>query len=132
MPDLLRNGSAASGLQLQPIAGTSQIVLAGQTFQPVMVRVTDLSTPPNPVQGATVLSQYIGGDLFPSALPPPYDWNPMPVIFFWEQSSATSDTNGLASLQPTTAGFTGALDVMGTASAGQSNVSFLLKVLPAH
>ncbi|HXZ42814.1 MAG TPA: IPT/TIG domain-containing protein, partial [Terriglobales bacterium] len=47
----------ASGQQLLPIAGVSQMALEGQSFQPVIVQVTDLSTPPNPVQGVSVVFQ---------------------------------------------------------------------------
>src|SRR5262249_54256885 len=44
-----------SQLQLRAISGTLQIVRAGQPFRPVSVRVTDSSTPSNPVMGASVL-----------------------------------------------------------------------------
>jgi IPT/TIG domain len=39
----------ASVLQLQAVAGSPQIVTAGQALQPVVIRVTDSSSPPNPV-----------------------------------------------------------------------------------
>jgi Bacterial Ig-like domain (group 1) len=124
----------ASGLQLQPVAGTSQMV-HGQPLQPVVVRVTDLSAPPNPVLGAAVLLNYIVGEIpagstILSGGDTTTTRNPMPVILDSVEISATSDASGLASLQPTTAGFTGALEVLGTASAGQSMVPFTLQVLP--
>jgi hypothetical protein len=46
----------AAALKLQAAAGAGQVV-SGPAFQPLTVRVTDSSTPPNPVLGATVLFQ---------------------------------------------------------------------------
>ena len=41
---------------LQPVAGAGQ-VSTGQAFQPVVVRVTDLSSPPNSVVAARFCSR---------------------------------------------------------------------------
>jgi hypothetical protein len=124
-----------SGLQLQPGAGVAQIGAAGQSFQPVVVRVSDLASPPNPVLGANVLVQWnvelpasdpgseSGGDTG-------INHDPMPVILFSSQASVTSDGNGMVTFQPSTGGFEGALEILGTASAGTSNVPFALQWLP--
>jgi hypothetical protein len=48
----------ASGLQLQPVAGVAQIAATGQSFQPIVVRVSDFSMPPNPVLGGSVAFQW--------------------------------------------------------------------------
>lgn len=125
----------ASGLQLQPVAGNSQMVVEGQAFQPVIVRATDFSTPPNPVLGANVLFQSTversggtasgtsGGDTTITQ-------NPTPVVLSSSQSFVISDPNGLATFQPSTGGFTGALEVIGAATAGASDVPFALESLP--
>ena len=91
----------ASSLQVQAVAGTLQIVPAGQSFQPVMVRVTDSSSPPNPVLGSSVLFlSYVG------RLPQnqPIVWagessisQPItPIVVGKSQSTVQSHINGLA------------------------------------
>jgi hypothetical protein len=59
----------ASALQLQPVAGSTQILAVGQSFKPVMVRVTDSATPAHPVLGANVTFQAVVSR--PVATPPP-------------------------------------------------------------
>jgi hypothetical protein len=126
---------AASALQLQAVAGSPQVVTTGQTFQPVVVRVTDLSTPANPVLGANVAFQYTGeragGD---STVISVGDTNigndPSPIILFNGQSTAQSGLTGLASWQPSTEGFEGDVAVLGTATAGIGQVRFALQTLP--
>jgi hypothetical protein len=125
----------ASGLQLQPVAGSSQMVLAGQNFQPVIVRATDFSAPPNPVLGVNVVFQStveragIPGSST-SAGDTTITPNPTPIILSSSQAFVTSDGNGLATFQPTTGGITGALEVVGTATVGTSTVQFALQSLP--
>ncbi len=62
------NPVSAAMMNLQAVAGAGQVV-TGAAFQPLTVRVTDSSTPPNPVLGASVLFQSTvlrpaGNDLF--------------------------------------------------------------------
>jgi hypothetical protein len=126
---------AASVLQLQAVAGSPQVVAAGQVLQPVVVRVTDSSTPANSVLAASVAFQYTGeragGD---STIISAGDTNiyndPSPVILFSGQNTAQSDGNGLASWKPTTEGFGGDVAILGTASAGTAQVQFALQALP--
>lgn len=59
----------ASALQLQPVAGSTQILAVGQSFKPVMVRVTNSATPAHPVLGANVTFQAVVSR--PVATPPP-------------------------------------------------------------
>jgi hypothetical protein len=110
-------------------------VNAGQVFQPVVVRVTDSSIPPNPVLGATVAFQFTGeraggdstvisvGDTIIGS-------NPSPVILFNGQSAALSGATGLASWQPTTEGFDGDMAILGTAIVGTAQAQFALQTLP--
>jgi hypothetical protein len=126
----------ASGVQLQPVAGSSQMILEGQSFQPVIVRAIDFSTPPNPVQGANLTFQStveragVAGS-GTSAGDTTITSNPTPIILSSSQAFVTSDGNGIATFQPSTGGFTGALEVVGTATAGTSTVQFALQSLPA-
>jgi IPT/TIG domain len=124
-----------SVLQLQAVAGSPQVVSAGQILQPVVVRVTDSSTPPNPVLAAAVAFQYTGeragnNSTIISAGDTNIGNNPSPVILFNGQGVAQSDVNGLASWQPTTEGFTGDVVILGAASAGTGQVQFALQALP--
>jgi hypothetical protein len=123
-----------SGLQQQAVAGNLQLITVGPAFQPVTIRVTDMSKPPNPVLGVTVLFQSLlgrtnnnapivsGGDTTITT-------NPMPIILGTSQASVTSDVNGLASMQPSTGGFQGALAILGTVTAGPGSMPFQLQSL---
>jgi hypothetical protein len=126
----------AAVLQLQAVAGSPQVVTAGQALQPVVVRVTDSSTPANPVLGASVAFQFTGeragGD---STIISAGDTNihndPDPVILFNGQSVAQSDANGLASWPPSMEGYTGDVAILGTATAGTTgNIQFAVQTLP--
>jgi hypothetical protein len=121
--------------ELQPVSGGGQ-VSTGQAFQPVMVRVTDFSSPPNPVIAATVtfLTTVLrtegtstaggSGETNPN--------NPaMPVILQVSQSVATTDLNGLANTIPSGDGFSSPLVVDVAATAGiSSSLDYPLQVLP--
>src|SRR4029077_10200084 len=107
---------------LQLVSGSGQIS-TGQAFQPVVVRVTDSSASPNPVIGAgvtflnTVLrpggTATVGGD----GEMEPND-SAMPVILKATQNSATTDINGLASIVPSSSGFSPSVEVDVTVAAG--------------
>jgi hypothetical protein len=125
---------AISGLRLQPIAGNPQVILVGETLQPVVVQVTDTSSPPNPVLGASVLFQaLIGrashGATIVSGGDTEFTRNSMPIILGTWQVSVPTNANGLASVQPSTGGFQGALAFLGTVTAGAGNLPFELQSL---
>lgn len=123
-------------LALQEVAGNGQVV-AGPALLPVTVRVTDSSTPPNPVLGASVTFFSIlmrptgnnsggsGGD--------PLTTNPgMPVILGTSQSIVLSDVNGLASIAPSLGLFAPPVEIAMTASAGtNASLQYTLEALPA-
>jgi hypothetical protein len=121
---------------LQPVSGAGQ-VSTGQAFQPVIVRVTDSSSPPNPVIAASVAFQTTvlrpGGTTLTGGTG---ETNPsnsaMPVILQVSQSGGTSDLYGLASLVPSAGGFSAPVDVDVTIAAGTSAwIDDPLEVLPA-
>jgi hypothetical protein len=120
---------ALSSLQLPPVSGTLQILQAGQTFQPAVVRVVDSSSPPHPVLGANVLFQSYVGRIPGNA---PVVWAPdtgitqpgMPVILASSHATIVSDVNGLSPFPLSTGGFSGDLAVIGSALAGNAALQF--------
>ncbi|HXY04744.1 MAG TPA: Ig-like domain-containing protein, partial [Terriglobales bacterium] len=126
----------SSDVQLEPVSGTSQAVLAGQSFQSVIVRAVDFSVPANAVMGENVVFRSTverGNTLFPgtSAGDTTITPIPTPIILSSSQTTVSTDANGLAAFQPTTAGFTGAVQVVGTATVGTSSAPFALESLPS-
>lgn len=124
----------ASSLRLQAVSGDLQIITVGPAFQPVSVRITDASVPPNPVLGASVVFQSLLGRTNSDApIVPGGDTNmtrdPLPILLGRSQTTVTSDLNGMASIQPSTGGFAGALAILGTVSAGSGTMAFQLQSL---
>ena len=124
-----------SMLRLEPVAGSVQVLPAGQGFQPVTVRVIDSALPPHPVLGANVTFQVVVSR--PAPAPPPVSIggtiitkNPPPVMVSSSRVAVLSDGLGLATLQPATGGGPGALVIQGTAGAGTSLLPFQLQSLP--
>jgi hypothetical protein len=120
------NAVAATMLNLQAVAGAGQVV-SGPAFQPLTVRVTDSSTPPNAVLGATVLFQStvlrpVGSDLTTAPGDPSVTQTGMPVILSASQSTVQSDANGLASIVPSAGSFNGPLEIEIQVSAGTTAV----------
>ncbi|HKW17549.1 MAG TPA: IPT/TIG domain-containing protein [Terriglobales bacterium] len=119
----------SSALQLQPVSGILQLVGSGQNFQPVSVRVTDSSSPPRPVIGASVsFLDYVGR--LPGNEPVVWAGNTnssepiMPVILAESQGSVQSGVDGIASFSISTGGVAGNVAVVGTASIGNTSVTF--------
>ena len=118
-----------ASLQLQGVAGIIQIAAPSQSFQPVAVRVLDSSSPPHPVLGASVaFLEYIG------RMPgnEPVIWTgessisqpAMPVILAQSKAKVQSDINGIASFALSTGGVSGNVAILGTATAGSSNLEY--------
>jgi hypothetical protein len=117
--------NAVTALNLQEVAGNGQAV-AGQGFTPVTVRVTDSSTPANPVLGASVT---FFSTLFrpPAGSPivaPTGDPSPnsaaMSVVLSITEAVVLSDVNGLASFTPSAGSFLAPLGIAITVQAGNS------------
>jgi hypothetical protein len=125
---------AASALQLQAVSGNRQFAFGGQPLQPVVVRVTDASTPPNPVAAVNVIFQAL-------LTPPQPDpasvsigdtnitHNPAPVILGSYQLTSVSDGDGLAQFQLPPSNFPD-VEILGTAFAGVATLQLQLRVLP--
>jgi hypothetical protein len=117
--------------QLQQISGAGQ-VSSGQAFQPVVVRVTDSSSPPNSVIAApvnfltTVLRPIESGSGNSNGNPP------MPVILEITPNNLTTDINGLASIVPSSGGFSPPVEVDVAVTSGTSaTLDDPLGVLPS-
>ena len=114
---------APSNIRLEMISGRAQLVPVGQAFQPVVVRVTDASSPPNAVWGASVLFWSIvcrpDNDVFEET-----DNQGMPVILASSQITNASDGNGLASIVPGSGGIPGPIEVEISATTGSSAALF--------
>ena len=116
------NAVALARLNLQAVAGAGQVV-AGTVFQPLTVRVTDSSTPPNPILGASVVFQStvmrpVGNGVPLPAGDPGGMQTGMPVILSASQITVQSDVNGLASIAPSVGSFNGTLEIQIQVSAG--------------
>jgi hypothetical protein len=115
---------------LQPVSGSGQ-VSTGLAFQPVVVRVTDSASPPDPVIAASVtflttvlrsdgISQGSGGES-----------SGMPAILQVTQSTMATDFNGLASSLPSGGGFSPPVEVDVAVTAGLSSLlDYPLQLLP--
>jgi len=126
--------SPASLWTLQAVSGSLQVVPQGQPFQPLVLRVTDGSSPANPVMGVAVLL-----DTTLARVPPDGGHrggddgggrgNGMPVILGTSEAQLVSGENGLLSLVPGIAGVNGAYDVFITATAAGAQLQFHMQVL---
>jgi len=134
--DFYLNPVPLSQLNLEEVLGAGQ-VSPGLGFQPIVVRVTDSASTPDPVLGATVAFQTTvlrpGGSSSAGSSGETNPTNPaMPVILNVSQTSVASDINGLASITPSSAGFTGPLEVDVAVTAGTSAaLDYPLELLPA-
>src|SRR5579859_6617876 len=121
---------------LQLVSGGGQ-VSTGSAFLPVVVRVVDSTSPQNVVTAAGV--KFLITVLRPGGSAPgggDGETNPgnpaMPVILSVSQTSATTDTNGLASIVPSAAGFSPPVEVdVAVTSANGSVLDEPLQLFPA-
>jgi hypothetical protein len=117
------HSTSASLWTLETVSGSSQIVLPGQAFQPLVMRVTDGSSAANPVLAVnvafvTTLAR-IGSDV-----------GGIPVLLGSSQAQAVTDQNGVAFIVPS-AGNLGPCDVFIAVSAGNSSAQLQMESLAA-
>jgi hypothetical protein len=130
------NAVAAGLINLQSVAGAAQVV-SGGAFQPLTVRVTDSSTPPNPVLGASVLFQSTlvrpaGNDLILTPGDPTVAPTGMPVFLGASQNTVQSNVSGLASFTPSVGLVTGLLEIEIQVSAGTAaELQDVMETFPA-
>ncbi|HXJ89434.1 MAG TPA: IPT/TIG domain-containing protein [Candidatus Binatia bacterium] len=109
---------------LQQVSGAGQVSI-GQGFQAVLVRVVDSAPSPHPVIGAVV--NFLTTVMRPGGMVPGVgsgDPNPgkpaMPVILKVTPTIGVTDTNGLASVTPSSGDFSAPVEVDVTATVGTS------------
>jgi hypothetical protein len=126
------NSVAANMISLQAVAGEGQVV-TGLSFQPMTVRVTDLSTPPNGVLGETVLFQStVMRPVENGSAQIPTDPSAIPAILSESETIVQSDVNGLATFVPSVGSFTGPLEVAIQVSAGTAAIlEGQMEILPS-
>lgn len=122
---------------LEAVAGSQQVAPSGQSFQPLVMRVTDGSAADNPVQGANVtfLSTLERNPQDPSGGPPPGGdasraADGMPIILGTSQAQIATDSNGLASITPSV-GNQSPCDLLLTVTAGMAIAQFELESVDA-
>jgi hypothetical protein len=113
---------ALTNLKLGTVSGSAQMVGVGQPFQPAVVRVTDSSSPWNPVQGAGIdfvmMIMRPDNDVFLDQDPEGAGGSHgMPVILGSSQLTVASDISGLASVQPSVGSLPGMVEIEIVASA---------------
>jgi len=125
---------AASALRLQPVSGNRQFSFGGQPLQPVVVRVTDVSIPPNPVTAANVILQALLTE--PQANPATVTigdtniiHNSAPIVLGSYRLTSVSDGDGLAQFQLPASGFPD-VEIQATAFAGIATLPLQFRVLP--
>ena len=106
---------------LETVSGSPQVVVTGQSFQPLVMRVTDGSAAANPVMGVNVTFQTTLARV---------PENGVPVILGSSQARVASTQDGLASMVPS-AGSVGPCDVFITVSAGSSTAQVQMESVAA-
>jgi hypothetical protein len=114
-----------SALRLENVSGSEQVIWVGQSFQPLSLRVTDSSTPANPVLGATVS---IRGAMFLPNSDEPLESSgdetssnhAMKVILGSFQNNLASDGNGIVSLVRSNGGLYRPMDLQMIIATGTS------------
>ena len=130
------NAVSAAVMNLQSVAGAGQVV-TGTAFQPLTVRVTDSSTPPNPVRGASVVFQstllrLTGNDLILTPGDPTVTPTSMPVFLSASQTAVQSGVNGFVSFVPSVGSLTAPLEIEIQVSAGTAaGLQDVMEMFPA-
>ncbi|MGD0467776.1 MAG: Ig-like domain-containing protein [Terriglobales bacterium] len=132
--------TSASLWTLETVSGSPQVVPTGQSFQPLVMRVTDGSSASNPVMGVTVTFATTLARVSPDPGGPPegdsvvgessVGENGMPVLLGSSQAQVVSTQDGLASMVPS-AGSVGPCDVFIAVSAGQSTTQLQMESVAA-
>jgi IPT/TIG domain len=105
---------------LETVSGSLQIVPAGQSFQPLTVRVTDGSMAANPVMGVNVTFETSLARVNPAG------GGGMPIILGSAQARFQTSQDGLASIVPS-AGSVGPCEMFITATAGALTAQFQME-----
>ena len=127
--------TAPSLWTLETVSGSSQVVPAGYSFQPLVMRVTDGSLAANPVMGVNVAFQTTLARVSPGGGGLPDNDSVataggLPVILGSSQAQVVTTQDGLASIVPTP-GNAGPCDVFVAVTAGATTTQFHMESLAA-
>ncbi len=121
---------------LELVSGSDQIVSSAQSFQPLIMRVTDGSPAANPVIAAPTLFNTLI-----VRLPPGSNWHDggeagvgetgTPVILGKSTTTALTTEEGQVSIQPSPGSTKGPCDLLITAAAGASTQQLHLRIVSA-
>jgi hypothetical protein len=120
--------------RLESVSGSTQVIPAGQSFQPLVLRITDGASPSNPVMGVDLIFDVTlaripknggggGGDEGGGG------GGGMPVILGTYQAQATTADRGLASMLPTVGDVQGYCEVLIALTADPVKSHFHLQVV---
>jgi IPT/TIG domain-containing protein len=120
---------------LETVSGSTQFVMTGQSFQPLVMRATDGSGAANPVMGmnvtfATTLARGSQGSGGPQDGGSVGGGSESPVILGSSETQVVSAQDGTAFIVPS-AGNAGPCDVFITVSAGGASAQFQMESLTA-
>jgi hypothetical protein len=122
-----------SNVQIQKTSGDGQLLLVGQNPQPIVLRVTDTSSPPNPVASVPVS---ISGVVYRAPATPDCTLSDgvcrpaANVVVSRFSSTIMSDPNsGTVSYQPVLQSGWGAVRIVIVASAGDASQQFSMQVV---
>ncbi|MBI3474847.1 MAG: Ig-like domain-containing protein [Acidobacteria bacterium] len=129
----------ASSWRIENVSGTTQVIVAGQPFQAMALRITDSASPANPVMGANLVFDVTivripkdsggggGGDDGGGGRGGHGGGSPI-ILGTYEVKVATAD-GGIASWVPNVAGVQGYCDLMIALTAGMASSQFDLQVV---
>jgi hypothetical protein len=128
--------TSSSIWKLESVSGAVQVIPAGQSFQPLVLRVTDGASPSNPVMGVNLVFDVTLARLPKENRPPGGGddggggrGNGMPIILgTYEVQVATAEV-GLASMVPTVENVQGYCDVLIAVTGGPATAQFHLQAL---
>ena len=130
------NAVPIAALQIEAVSGAQQVTIAGKTPLPVVVRVTDGASPPNPVLGANTTFQNVlsradsGGHTIVVDGEIIYEPSDL-VILGSVKTPLNSDISGTAQLAPWASPVGAGEEVSGFAMADSgAQIAFSLLVLP--
>ena len=133
IPSFVLHSTSTSRWTLETVSGSSQFVLTGQSFQPLVMRVTDGSSTDDPVLGVSVAFQTTlarvpdngnqNGGSNPGGGSPVILGSPPPT-------RVSTDQNGLASIVPSALNV-GPCDVFIAVTAGPVSAQFQMENLAA-
>jgi hypothetical protein len=124
----------ASLWTLVTVSGSTQVVVDGHSFQPLIMRVTDGSTAANPVMGVTVAFNTTVVRIPPGSQPRTEGDSVVlgtgsTIVLGTSSVQAITTSDGIASIVPSRGAVSGACDLFITVNAGSATIEFHLQIV---